>query len=65
MDERPDINESDLLPCPFCGGDAGIAEGSKKGGQPWFYVECDNCHATAESVEDWNRRIERGAKDGT
>jgi hypothetical protein len=41
--------------CPFCGGKADISEG-RSGDEPWFYVECDQCSATGDSVEVWNRR---------
>ncbi len=56
MDEEPYIAPDDLLACPFCGGEASVSEGSKKGGEPWWYIECIDCASTAESVDVWNKR---------
>jgi hypothetical protein len=45
-----------LLPCPFCGSDqVSLSEGETGEGQPWPYVECENCAATA-TPENWNCR---------
>jgi hypothetical protein len=66
MTEEPYLNDNDLKPCPFCGGEANVSEGTMGGGEtlrPWWYIECDKCSATCESVEAWNARI--GANDGT
>lgn len=44
-----------LLPCPFCGGECdpeGWLDGNGRRGP-----ECNECGATADTVEDWNRRI--------
>jgi len=56
MDEEPYLKDDDLLPCPHCGGDAGVSCGTQAGDRPWWYIECDECSATADSVESWNRR---------
>lgn len=47
-----------LKPCPFCGSEADVSEGTQGGDAhlPWWYVECMACSATAESVEQWNQR---------
>lgn len=49
-------DEVTLLPCPFCGGDGGPSIGQHADGTAWHYVECDDCGASAESAEAWNRR---------
>ena len=57
MDEEPYIDEEkDLKPCPFCGGAAGVSKGSKANDLPWWYIECDDCAAMCDSVEEWNKR---------
>lgn len=57
MNEEPFIDEEkDLKPCPFCGGEATVSQGSKANDEPWWYIECCKCAGMAESVEDWNRR---------
>lgn len=47
-----------LLPCPFCGGEAGISEGLH------FWIECRKCGASsahhvlsAPGIEKWNARV--------
>lgn len=45
-----------LLPCPFCGGRASKSLGMHSDQSPWPYVECEDCAATCESAEDWNKR---------
>ena len=59
---------TELLPCPFCGGEAHIV-----GGDDFFYnvVQCCNCHATAsgryeteaEAIAAWNTRAERTCRN--
>lgn len=48
---------SDLIACPFCGSDKidpeGWSDGEGKAGPA-----CDECGATAESAEAWNRRTD-------
>jgi hypothetical protein len=48
------MNDASMKPCPFCGGNADpegwLALGGRRG------PECEGCGATAQSVEDWNRR---------
>lgn len=63
----PQKEETDIKPCPFCGGSADV----KRYGisYPQFYIECDNCHARTDNhvgydeelaikhaKRDWNRR---------
>ncbi len=38
---------ADLLPCPFCGGEARV-----EGGKWWPHVECDTCLAQSGDVRD-------------
>lgn len=59
-----------LLPCPFCGGEAEWCTGAKGDGSPWKYLACTDCEAmgpyvrstsddyadAATHVELWNRR---------
>lgn len=53
---EPAMNEEGYLPCPFCGSDqVSLSTGEMSGGQPWHYVECESCTATAEP-EKWNER---------
>jgi hypothetical protein len=51
-----------LKPCPFCGGEADVSEGTLGGVLPWWYVECIQCSATAESVDSWNARAKAGSR---
>lgn len=59
----------ELLPCPFCGGEAEIHAGIRVAGEVWAgYAVCTECGAeagyvggidrdvTAEIAEKWNRR---------
>ena len=52
---------SELLPCPFCGGEAETWDGAG----PWHVVctECGTigspCLSEAEAIEAWNSRAER------
>lgn len=51
--ERSEPVAGDPLPCPFCGGTCDPAGWlSEQTSGP----ECDNCGATAENIEAWNRR---------
>ena len=63
---------SELLPCPFCGGDASIGrrdyyfEDSNEYAMSAHYVECSTCYVrTIEykskdgAADAWNRRAER------
>ena len=65
---------AELKPCPFCGGEAEIAEGTFDG-KSTSYVKCKKCWARGEffflspkyasnqkAVEAWNRRA--GEQDG-
>lgn len=51
-----------LLPCPFCGGPAAPLDSGLRRHRAW-YVECDNCDASAglawnkeDAVAYWNER---------
>lgn len=58
----------DLLNCPFCASDKiSVSQGGYGDGSPSWYVECENCAATADggghgessadkAVENWNMR---------
>lgn len=56
MNRRPSINYDQLLPCPFCAGEASISQGRMEDGKPYWYIECVMCAATAESDAIWNTR---------
>lgn len=61
---------TELLPCPFCGGEARI-HASHHGDTHYYQVECGNeydcgawpavrvCHTEAEAIAAWNTRHER------
>ncbi|EKK3977731.1 hypothetical protein PNF40_003449 [Cronobacter sakazakii] len=51
-------DEKGNLPCPFCGGrcDPNGWMGSYDDGVPMCGPECEDCGATASSIEEWNRR---------
>lgn len=57
---------SELLPCPFCSGEARIAEGLGENNGKGFIVFCPDCwvnqsytgQTKAEAVEAWNKRYE-------
>lgn len=55
MKTRPDIEYEQLLPCPFCAGEASIGQGTR-GKDPWWYIECVGCGSMAESEAIWNTR---------
>lgn len=55
----------DLLPCPFCGGEADIVGDWKTNYSDYYQVFCENCgvsqtgqdyEAEQEAIEAWNRR---------
>ncbi|QOV06300.1 hypothetical protein CPT_Maja_080 [Burkholderia phage Maja] len=59
-DEHPSIALATVDPCPFCGSESidpkgWLANNGKSG------PACDDCGATAESVEAWNRRAQNEA----
>lgn len=56
----PDV---ELLPCPFCGGEARYAKALRRNKQEWIYIQCNECGVKSsprKSVEEaekiWNRR---------
>ncbi|MDI6405001.1 DUF551 domain-containing protein [Cronobacter malonaticus] len=51
-------DENGNLPCPFCGGrcDPNGWMGRYDDGVPMCGPECEDCGATANSIEEWNRR---------
>jgi hypothetical protein len=61
----------DLLPCPFCGGEADYLPDRlmAPGAEPPVF--CDGCHASALDAAAWNRRasgwqpISTAPRDGT
>lgn len=56
MKTRPNIDCEQLLPCPFCAGEASISQGQAGDKKPFWYIECCKCSATAESDAIWNSR---------
>ncbi len=57
--ERSVSELNGLLPCPFCGGDCDPEGWLKRNGKGDVYErgpECEQCGATAESIDSWNSR---------
>lgn len=63
MDETTD----DLLPCPFCGGQARVESIGPSGGdyEATYYVQCSACQVTTDQadapqhvIDAWNRRTQ-------
>ncbi len=57
------MSDEKLRNCPFCGGEAEIAHGSRGDGTPWEYVACSICESGAphainvgDSAKKWNSR---------
>jgi len=57
---------TDLLPCPFCGGEAKLTELPLSQGWPLWFVQCQGCRLESpEQIEDdaairwWNTRVEK------
>ncbi len=63
------MDYNDLLPCPFCGGEASFSQGNiirESISTPHEYVECLDCAAcshmalTQEEVANlWNKRVRK------
>ena len=54
------MSNKELLPCPFCGGEADI-----EGISEIHYISCKNCYAETrtygskgEAINAWNKRVE-------
>lgn len=66
MERQMTDKKPDLLPCPFCGGDAAVVDLNDTGGVRVagfrMAVRCSKCGATVEgrstlhSIKTWNRR---------
>lgn len=52
---EPYFAPGELLPCPHCGGEADVSEGTRGDGSPWWYIECIKCASSTEP-EVWNQR---------
>lgn len=57
---------NDLLPCPFCGGEAEILTAESMHGGYLFGIMCNDCRSRgdvydteAEAIAAWNSRAER------
>jgi len=60
---------TELLPCPFCGGEAEILTAESMNGGYLFGIMCNDCRSRgdvydteAEAIEAWNTRAERTCK---
>ena len=58
----------ELLPCPFCDGEASIGD-SKRNGVSTYWVYCEKCRARSDNwffaekaAEMWNRRFRQVRK---
>lgn len=62
----------ELLPCPFCAGDAEWGNGQYGDGTQWSYITCSDCEAIggsvsraeytdAKAIAAWNRRADLAA----
>lgn len=61
------MNDKELKPCPFCGGEARIVqEYDAMIGETFYFCECINCTGTIlygkfnkkeYAIEAWNRRV--------
>ena len=66
LDEvRAGSSKSELLPCPFCGGEAEILTAESMHGGYLSGIMCNDCRSRgdvyvteAEAIEAWNNRIE-------
>lgn len=66
---------SQLLPCPFCGGDAELTSRIVNSGQTLYRYRCASCHAAIgrwhggisghdyTAAETWNTRAERTCRN--
>ena len=56
---------SDLLPCPFCSGEAEFSMGKTGDGKDWHYIECTVCEAMGPHVQyaDHQIRIKEALAD--
>lgn len=69
LDEvRAGSSKSELLPCPFCGGEAEILTAESMNGGYLFGIMCNDCRSRgdvydteAEAVAAWNTRAELGS----
>lgn len=57
MTQAPEMEKAAaLLPCPFCGSaEVSASVGQTGDGEPWRYIECESCGASAEP-DEWNKR---------
>jgi len=55
----------ELLPCPFCGGEAKYDNdvGPMDEGF-WEWIGCTKCSAKTDTIEEWNTREEDNHEEG-
>jgi Lar family restriction alleviation protein len=59
------VNESELLPCPYCGGEGYVAHRTLSSGTKWYGCGCKRCRvqfgcyndSEKEAIEQWNKRV--------
>lgn len=67
---QPEVNSSELLPCPFCG--RHNPRLSDTGDDPFFVIKCADCPCCIEffsstrnqAIERWNTRAHIGVAEG-
>jgi len=59
----------EILPCPFCGGEAGLGTSGITQGKQYYFVNCINCLVSnnliadmqifdkCSAIEHWNKRV--------
>ena len=59
------VDEEELIPCPFCGGEPWLEQTEYSSGDTWYSPQCSNCkcmwgesyETKEEAVFVWNERV--------